>query len=94
MRRVLLTAAAQADIEEALDWYKERAPAVVPRFREALQVAVARIAENSKQFPILSHQTRRVLLRRFPYIVIFRETRDRAYIVAVFHASRDIRKFH
>jgi len=30
MRRVLLTAAAQADIEEALDWYKERAPAVVP----------------------------------------------------------------
>jgi plasmid stabilization system protein ParE len=92
--RVLFTAAAQADVEEALDWYRARAPAAATRFRDALRGVVARIAENPKQFPILSHQTRRVILRRFPYVVIFRETRGLAYIVGVFHASRDLRKLH
>ena len=60
-------------------------------FREALRAVVARIAENPKQFLTSSHQTRRALLRHFPYLVIFRETPQAAYVVAVFHTSRDLR---
>lgn len=33
--------------------------------------------------------TRRALLRRLPYIFLFRETHDAVYVVAVFHTSRD-----
>lgn len=48
-----------------------------------------RIAENPKQFSPAPKNTRRTLLRRFPYILVFRETHDAVYIVAVFHTSRD-----
>ena len=89
MPRVLFTAAARADLEDALKWYEARAPETAPQFREAVRAVVARIAENPRQFPSSTHQTRRALLRRFPYIVIFRAARDTAYVVAVFHTSRD-----
>jgi plasmid stabilization system protein ParE len=88
MPRVLFTAAARADLAEGLDWYDAHAPQMTPHFREALRAVVTRIADNPKQFPAASRRTRRALLRRFPYLVIFRETSEAAYVVAVFHTSR------
>ena len=91
MPRVLFTPAAQADLAEALQWYGKQAPEIVPQFREAMRAVIARIEANPQQFPTAAHQTRRALLRRFPYLVFFRETAEAAYVVAVFHASRDPR---
>jgi plasmid stabilization system protein ParE len=89
MPRVLFIEAARADLAEAVDWYDAHAAHVVPLFRESLRAAVARIAANPKQFPAGPHQTRRALLPRFPYLLIFRETDEACYVVAVFHVSRD-----
>jgi plasmid stabilization system protein ParE len=50
---------------------------------------MTRIADNPRQFPASPHQTRRAKLRRFPYLVIFRETSTAVYVVADFHTSRD-----
>jgi plasmid stabilization system protein ParE len=91
MPRVLFTAAARADLDDALAWYDEHAPQITPQFRAALRVVVRRITENPRQFAPSLHGTRRALLRRFPYLVIFRETNEAAYVVAVFHTSRDPR---
>jgi plasmid stabilization system protein ParE len=89
MPRVLFTEAARADIAEAVDWYQAHAAHVIPQFRESLRGSVARIAANPKQFPAGPHQTRRALLQRFPYLLIFREAHEDCYVVAVFHVSRD-----
>jgi plasmid stabilization system protein ParE len=89
MRRVLFTEAARADLTEAVDWYDARAAHMVPQLQEALRAAVVRIAANPKQFPAGPHHTRRVLLRRFPYALIFREAEEDCYVVALFHMSRD-----
>jgi plasmid stabilization system protein ParE len=86
MRRVLFTEAARADLAEAVDWYHVHAAQMVPEFRES---AVARIAANPTQFPAGPYQTRRALLQRFPYLLIFRETDEDCYVVAVFHTRRD-----
>jgi plasmid stabilization system protein ParE len=87
--KILFTQAARADLAEAVGWYDTHAPHVVPQFRDALRTALIRIAENPKQFPPTLKNTRRALLRRFPYILVFRETQDTVYVVAVFHTSRD-----
>ena len=87
--RVLFTAAAQADLDEALNWYEAHAPEIVPGFHEALRATVERIGKNPKQFSPGRHETRRALLRKFPYLIIFREVRQTIYIVGVFHTSRD-----
>ncbi|MDE2377476.1 type II toxin-antitoxin system RelE/ParE family toxin [Bradyrhizobium sp.] len=89
MARILFTQAARADLAEAVRWYDAHAPHVVPQFRDALRAALIRIAENPRQFPPALKTTRRALLRRFPYILVFRETHDAVYVVAVFHTSRD-----
>jgi plasmid stabilization system protein ParE len=89
MPRVLFAAAARADLAEAVGWYDAHAAHVVPLFRESLRAAVARIAANPKQFPAGPHQTPRALPPRFPYLLIFRETDEACYVVAVFHVSRD-----
>ena len=89
MLRVRFTADARADLNDALNWYETHAPEIASQFRNALRVVVARIGENPRQFPASAHQTRRALLRRFPYLVFFRETDAAIYVVAVFHTSRD-----
>ena len=71
-----------------LKWHEARAPEVAPQFREALRAAATRIAENPRQFPASPHQTRRALLPRFPYIVIFRVARDTAYVARLSHEPR------
>ena len=91
MPRVLFTDAAQADLADALAWYETQAPEIAPQFREAMRAVVARIERNPHQFAPSPHGARRALLRRFPYLVIFREQADAAYAVAVFHTSRDPR---
>ena len=89
MPRVLFTRAAQADLDNALQWYEAHAPQMVPPFRASFRSIVQRIEANPKQFPAAERQTRRAMVRQFPYLVIFRETADAAYVVAVFHTSRD-----
>lgn len=89
MARLFLTQAARADLVDAVNWYDTHAPHVVPQFREALRAALIRIAEHPKQFPLTYKETRRALLRRFPYFVVFREMPDEVYVVAIFHTSRD-----
>ena len=89
MLGVRFTRAAQADVVDALQWYEGHAPQMVEQFRASLRAVVQRIRDNPKQFPPAARQTRRALLRRLPYLVIFRETDDAAYVVAVFHTSRD-----
>jgi toxin ParE1/3/4 len=86
---VVFTAAARADVEAAHDWYEKHSPDAASRFRDAIQFVVARIEAKPRQFPAAGHRTRRALLPRFPYIVLFRETEVAVVVVAVFHTRRD-----
>jgi len=91
--RIVLTAAAKADILDALDWYFEHAPAVIPRIRAAQRGAFRRIAANPQQFKAGAEDTRHALLPQFPYVVVFKVTDNTAYIIAFFHTSRDPRRW-
>lgn len=59
--------------------------------RRVVRAAVRRITENPKRSAPSPHGSRPALLRRFPYLSIFRETDEAAYVVAAFHTSRDPR---
>ena len=49
---------------------------------------IARIAQNSEQFPMFEFATRRAVLHKFPYFVVFREATAGIEIVAVAHGRR------
>jgi len=67
------------------------APTVVPGFREALRAVIARIGQNPRQFAMTPRDTRQAFMRRFPYLVIFKETDEACFVVAIFHMRRDPR---
>jgi plasmid stabilization system protein ParE len=62
-----------ADEAQAAErWYRERNESASGRFQRELDRAIERISERPEAgFPYLSN-TRRVLLRRFPFFVVYR----------------------
>jgi len=77
--------AAAADIEETALWYESKRSGLGSEFLEELQYMKASIAESPRRFPVITRDTRRVMLRRFPYALYFRLYPDRILVVACMH---------
>ena len=78
-----------ADEAEAAErWYRERSETASARFRRELDRAVDLICERPEVGSSYLTSTRRFLLRRFPFFVVYRFLDERIEIVAVAHARR------
>lgn len=76
------------EAEEAARWYAERNPAAASGFTDELDVAAAAIGQAPEMWPSYDQGTRRFLLRRFPYFLVYRVEPTRVVIVAIAHAHR------
>jgi plasmid stabilization system protein ParE len=76
------------EAEGAERWYRERNETAAVRFRRELEQAVDLISERPEAGPRYVANTRRILLRRFPFFVVYRVLGDHVQIVAVAHARR------
>lgn len=73
----------------AFDWYLERSPDAALRFDSEVNRALVEIVGAPQRWAVGSHQTRRFLLRKFPFVLIYRERANgEIQIVAVAHTSR------
>jgi plasmid stabilization system protein ParE len=79
---------ALAEADEAIGWYYARNPAAAADFEAELEHACWQIIEAPYPWPPYRHQTRRFLLHRFPYEVVYREQAPKTLIVAVAHCRR------
>jgi plasmid stabilization system protein ParE len=81
--------AARADLESAIAWYEERGRGLGVRLLAEVDRALRLAAEHPQRYPVLYRDVRCVLLRRFPYSLLYRAEAERVVVLAVFHASRD-----
>lgn len=65
--RLVVLRAAEADIADAALWYEQRAPGLGAEFLRAVDVTLAEVARMPERFPVVYRESRRALLRRFPY---------------------------
>ena len=79
---------AEEEAEAAVVWYAERNVAAARAFADELKVAVTSIAEDPTRLPTLGPERFFFLMRRFPYLVVYRVLDDRVQILAVAHVSR------
>ena len=80
---------AGVEYDAAFDWYLERSPDAAMKFDAAVQQALSHIIQGPRRWAPGPVNTRRYLLRRFPFLLIYRElSADRIQILAVAHASR------
>ena len=76
---------AGAEARDARRWYAERDAAAAATFLSALDRAIHLISQAPDRWPAYLHGTRRVLMRRFPFCVIYPRLPDRVLVVAVAH---------
>jgi plasmid stabilization system protein ParE len=74
--------------EAAARWYAERSQTAAVAFSDEIDAAESAIARLPEAWPPFDWGTRRYLLRRFPFSVVYRVESDRVLIVAVAHAHR------
>jgi toxin ParE1/3/4 len=79
---------AAADVKSAVVWYRGRSPKAASDFVEELDRAVDTIREAPGRWPMGKNDTRRFLLWRFPFSIIYSEQDGVVIIWAVAHSSR------
>jgi plasmid stabilization system protein ParE len=80
--------AAWEELEAADEWYAQRSNRAVDEFLNDLRRAIQQMSDHLEQLPQFEFGTRRVVLRKFPYRLVFRETQSSVEIVAVAHGRR------
>lgn len=86
--RVELTPEALREIDDAFEWYLERSLQAAESLIREVDGAVALIASSPTIWPYFEAGTRRYVLRKFPYDVVYREIPAGIEVVALAHHKR------
>jgi len=81
-------AAAEAELNQAVDYYNACRPDLGWDFAQEVHLAIQSILAHPEAWTPLSKHTRRCLVRRFPYGVIYQMLGDTIRIIAVMHLNR------
>src|SRR4051812_10140822 len=80
---------ARIEAFDAFDWYRVRSVRVAENFQRELEQAQFAIQNSPEAWPTYLSGTRHYLLKRYPYVVVYRILESRIEIVAVAHTRRE-----
>ena len=84
---LILRPAAAADVEEAFSWYELQRRGLGDEFLASVNEALHEVAAYPRRQAFVFRDTRRVLLKRFPYAVFYRVYPNAVVVVACMHAK-------
>lgn len=81
---------ASHELTEAINWYELKRPGLGAELFDEVSGTIARLTQNPESGSPMStdHRTRRVLITRFPYQLVYRVRADEIVVVAVAHLKR------
>ncbi len=90
MKRPVLTFTdgAITEAEAAVRWYGERNLQAREDFLQELRKAFELIEEAPERWPLYLHGTRRLVLQRFPFSVVYRLLDENPQVLAIAHHGR------
>ena len=93
MRRLRILEEAADEAAEAAAWYEKERPGLGKDFARALDAALDLLEEEVVPLVALPGATgargaKRLLLRRFPYALVVRESADEVLVIAFAHTAR------
>ena len=81
--RLVFRPEAEAELLDARAWYEGERAGLGAIFAAAVETTVTAILQNPLAYPRVKGDTRRALVRRFPYAVYFREAGEVVVVLAV-----------
>ena len=80
------------DIDEAVGWYESELKGLGSRFLQKLDEAFSKLRENPQHYLKISDPVRRILLKSFPYKVLYLIGDEHTVVViAILHVKRSKR---
>ena len=79
---------AAEETEAAIAWYLERSSSAAQSFADSVRNGLRTVAESPERWALFEADTRRYLLRDFPYAIIYQVTGVSVQVVAVAHLRR------
>lgn len=79
---------ALAELKSALTWYLERNQTAAVKFAAEVERAMSLVIESPGRWPIGEHGARKVVVRRFPFAIVYREKGTATQILAIAHGHR------
>jgi plasmid stabilization system protein ParE len=77
-----------AELKSAVSWYLERNETAALNFVSELDRALDLVIKTPGRWPVGDLATRRFVLQRFPFAVIYRETEESVQVLAIAHGHR------
>jgi len=93
MRKLVVRLQARSEIAEAADWYEQQSVGLGADFLRAIEVTMSSIHHNPEQYQRIRGRTRRAVLRRFPYGVVYIVSDDEVVVLGCVHGRRDPKRW-
>lgn len=87
--RLVVRPEAQNELLTAQAWYELQAPGLGLEFARAVDVAVQRLLRMPLAFARIEANFRYVVLRKFPYSIIYYASEQEIVLVSFFHHKRE-----
>jgi plasmid stabilization system protein ParE len=88
MKPVSVHPEAEAEADGAFEWYWARSEPAALGFDAVLRIAFSALRRNPRIYAPYLLGTRRIMLNKYPFFVVFRELTRKIQIVAVAHTKR------
>ncbi len=79
---------AALELEEAAIYYEERQLGLGKQLSQEIEASVSLITAFPLAWPIIKNPVRRVLVRRFPFGLLYKTSDNEIFILAVMHLNR------
>lgn len=79
---------AELELNQAVDYYNNCQPSLGLEFSKEVYISIQNILAYPQAWTQLSKNTRRCLVNRFPFGVIYQVTKNGIYIIAIMHLNR------
>jgi plasmid stabilization system protein ParE len=90
---ILLRPAAAGDIESGYRWYEQQRSGLGDEFLAGVRTTLDVIEADPAAYPVVHRDTRRALVRRFPYSIFYRLVAGRVVVVGCMHVRRSPRRW-
>jgi len=80
---------ASIELDDAIEYYNLQSPGLGKKFLEEVLETIELISRFPQLWTQNTKNTRKAVLRKFPFNLIYSELEDKLYIIAVAHQNRE-----
>jgi plasmid stabilization system protein ParE len=80
---------AESEFADAIRWYEQHGVDLALDFANAVDEGLDAIQQGPLRYALAGGETRRILIRRFPYGIFYIPRPHELRVLAIYHLSRD-----